>query len=183
MARIKLLRPEEVHPNGQEAIDATQKRLGRVPNMMRAMANSPAVLNGYLRVHASLAEGTLPPKLREIIAVLVAHYNDCDYCLAAHTEAVKRFHFSETDILRAFDGKAVDPKTEAAIRFVLDILHTHGGIGQEELDAVRSAGYTDGEVAELVAVTAAQFYANFFNRAFATELDFPLPVFANRQIV
>jgi AhpD family alkylhydroperoxidase len=134
-------------------------------------------------VHAALAEGTLPAKVREIIAVLVAHYNDCDYCLAAHSEAAKRFHFSEQEILRAFDGKANDPKIEAAVRFVDVILHTHGGIGQEEIDEVRAAGYTDGEIAEMVAVTAAQFYSNFFNRAFGTDLDYPLPLFANRQVV
>jgi len=183
VARIQLLGPEEVSPKAQEAVQATVKRLGRLPNMMQAMANSPAVLNGYVRVHAALAEGTLAPKLREIIAVLVAHYNDCDYCLAAHTAAAKRFHFTEQDILLAFDGKAADKKIEAAVRFVLDILHTHGGIGQEEIDAVRSAGYTDGEIAEMVAVTAAQFYSNFFNRAFNTDLDYPVPEFARRQTV
>ena len=183
MARIQLLGPEEVSPKAQEAVQATVKRLGRLPNMMQAMANSAAVLNGYVRVHAALAEGTLAPKLREIIAVLVAHYNDCDYCLAAHTAAAKRFHFTEQDILLAFDGKAADKKVEAAVRFVLDILHTHGGIGQEEIDAVRSAGYTDGEIAEMVAVTAAQFYSNFFNRAFNTDLDYPVPEFAKRQAV
>jgi AhpD family alkylhydroperoxidase len=56
-----------------------------VPNMTRAMANSPAVLDGYLQLSGALTKGKLPAKTREEIALAVSQANSCDYCLAAHS--------------------------------------------------------------------------------------------------
>lgn len=47
----------------------------------------------------------------------------------------------------------------------------HGADG--ELADVRAAGFTDGEVAEIIAHVALNVFTNYFNRACETEIDFP----------
>ncbi len=53
--------------------------------MFRAIANSPAALEGYLGLNGALAKGTLEPATRERIALAIAEVNGCDYCASAHT--------------------------------------------------------------------------------------------------
>jgi alkylhydroperoxidase family enzyme len=53
-------------------------------------------------------------------------------------------------------------------------------VSEDDIAAVRVAGYDDAGIAELIATTAAQFYSNFLNRAMDTEVDFPKPEIARR---
>jgi len=62
------------------------KRCSVSSNMMRVMANSPAVFDGYLSFGTALGKGVLPAALRERIAIAVAEANACCVCLAAYTQ-------------------------------------------------------------------------------------------------
>jgi hypothetical protein len=48
------------------------------------------------------------------------------------------------------------------------------GAGVRDLASVRTAGYTDGEIAEIIAHVALNVLTNYFNRAAQTDIDFPL---------
>ena len=76
MQRLKNVEPELATGKVKELLDAVSQRLGMVPNMMRTMANAPAVLDGYLQLSGSLSPGTLPAKVREQIAIAVAQANN-----------------------------------------------------------------------------------------------------------
>jgi hypothetical protein len=52
-------------------------RVGRVPNMPRAMAQSPAVLEGYMGLLEALAQGLLSKKLAAELALALAGINHC----------------------------------------------------------------------------------------------------------
>ncbi|WP_278019630.1 carboxymuconolactone decarboxylase family protein [Flavobacterium ginsengisoli] len=85
MTRLTALNPEEVTGKTKDLFNAVQAKLGVVPNMMRTMGNSPAVLEGYLNLSGALSHGKLSAKTGELIALAVSESNSCDYCLAAHT--------------------------------------------------------------------------------------------------
>src|SRR3954451_8601863 len=85
MARINQVSPDATNGRARELLDVVKGRLGLVPNMTRAMASSPAALDGYLQLSGALGQGALPAKVREQIALAVAQANGCDYCLAAHS--------------------------------------------------------------------------------------------------
>jgi AhpD family alkylhydroperoxidase len=80
-----LIDPQSANGPVQGLLDATQQQLGRVPNLYRAMANSPKALAGYLAFRGALQEGGLDREMRERIALLTAEVNACDYCVAAHS--------------------------------------------------------------------------------------------------
>lgn len=85
MQRLIALDPETTTGKSKDLFNAIQNKLGMVPNMMRTMGNSPAVLNGYLSLNAALSEGKLGAKLGELIALTIANANSCEYCNAAHS--------------------------------------------------------------------------------------------------
>jgi uncharacterized peroxidase-related enzyme len=176
MNRLKLHDVSSAPEGSKPLLEGVQKRFGRVPNFFGLMANSPGVLKGYLDLQTDLASTGLPAKLRELIAVYAAAWNECDYCFAAHTAAAKKFNYTDQQLEAMLRGESSeDPKLGAALYFVRRLLETNGGVSEDDIAAVRAAGYDDAGIAALIATTAAQFYSNFLNRAMDTEVDFPKP--------
>jgi uncharacterized peroxidase-related enzyme len=173
MARITQITPEAATGRAKDLLDAVKGKLGLVPNMTRAMAHAPAVLEGYLQLSGALAKGTLPARAREQIALAVAQANGCDYCLAAHSAIGGMVGLTADQIRDSRLGAAVNPKADALIRFALKVVDTRGRVSDGDLDEVRGAGFDDAAIAEVVANVALHVFTNYFNRLAEPDLDFP----------
>ncbi len=120
MTRLTALSPENATGKTKDLFTAINGKLGMVPNMMRTMGNSSAVLEGYLNLSGALGHGTLGVKLGELIALAVAEANACDYCLSAHSFIGEKLAGIDTSSLSlAREGKNNQPKFEAALTFAL----------------------------------------------------------------
>lgn len=157
----------------RDQLEAVRKRLGKVPNMMATMAQSPAALDGYLAFSGALGNGALNAKTREQIALTVGQANACDYCLAAHTAIGGMLGLTQDQIVGARSANAGDAKNAATLKLASRIVETRGNVSDADVKAARAAGLTDGELAEVVANVALNIYTNYFNHVAATEVDFP----------
>lgn len=173
MSRLTTVQPETATGRAKELLDAVKHKLGLVPNMTRAMATSPAVLDGYLQLSGTLARGALPAKAREQIALAVAQANGCDYCLAAHSTVGMAIGLTPDQVRDARLGTAVDGNTGALLAFARRVVDARGKVTDADLAAVRAAGWDDGAVAEVVAHVALSAFTNYFNTVAGTDLDFP----------
>lgn len=173
MSRFHQIAPESATGKAKELLDAVKGKLGLVPNMTRAMANAPAVLNGYLQLSGALGQGTLPAKTREQIALVVGQANGCDYCLAAHCAIGKMVGLTADQIRDSRHGTAIDPKADALIRFARKVVDSKGRVSDGDLQDVRDAGFDDGAIAEVVANVALNIFTNYFNHVAETDIDFP----------
>ncbi|MGD9691751.1 MAG: carboxymuconolactone decarboxylase family protein [Phycisphaerales bacterium] len=174
MSRLPIVSVESATGATKEMFDALQRALGMAPNMARVMANSPAVLRSWMQFNASLGGAGLPARIRERIALLSAEINGCSYCLSAHTALGTMAGLGADEIEGAREGKASDPKTQAALTFARRVIETGGGIDASDVERVREAGFGDGEIAEIVGGVALNSFTNIFNRAFDVDVDFPL---------
>jgi AhpD family alkylhydroperoxidase len=100
--------------------------------------------------------------------------NQCNYCLSAHSLLGSKAGLSESDLLDARHGTASDEKTNAALVFARKINDDRGHVNDDDLEEVRRAGYTDSEIAEIVANVALTTFTNYFNQVAGTEIDFPV---------
>lgn len=173
MSRLPLVDPSQAQGQTAELFAAVKEKLGRVPNLMKAMANSPAVLEGYLGLSGTLGQGTLDPKIRERIAIGTAESNGCGYCLAAHSLLGKMAGLDEEERLANRKGHSHDPKADAALKFARAVLEGKGRVTEEDVREIRSAGFDDGQVAEIIAHVALNVLTNYFNNAVETPIDFP----------
>jgi uncharacterized peroxidase-related enzyme len=148
-------------------------KLGIVPNMTKVMATSPAVLESYLGFSGALAGGFLDAKTREQLALLTAQQNQCDYCLSAHTAIGKMVGLNREQILASRKGDGSSLRTTAALTFAKRVLDTKGQISEADLAAVRGAGFSEGEIAEIIAHVALNVFTNYFNTATDVDIDFP----------
>jgi uncharacterized peroxidase-related enzyme len=173
MARLPIQDIEAATGANKDIFAVFQKALGTVPNMARVMANSPAVLQSYAQFNGAMGAAKLSPRIREQIALLTAESNACTYCLSAHSVLGKMVGLSQAQIDGARKLESSDPRTLAALAFAQAVIDTRGGITEGDLRAVRAAGFSDAEIAEIVASVALNFFTNFFNRAFDVDVDFP----------
>jgi len=173
MSRIKTISPESATGKAKGLLEGLNGKLGLVPNMTRAMANASAVLDGYLQFSGALAKGTLSARVREQIALAVAQANGCDYCLAAHSAVGQMVGLTAEQIQDSRLGTAVNPKTDALIRFARKVVDARGRVSDGDLEEVRKAGFDDGAIAEVVANVALHIFTNYFNQVAETDIDFP----------
>jgi uncharacterized peroxidase-related enzyme len=182
MQRLNAVDPQTASGKTKELLDTVQKTFGVTPNMMRTMANSPAVLEAYLNFSGALGKGKLSARLREQVALIVAEANICEYCLSAHTAIGKMVGLSEDDISASRQAKANDPKAEAALNLALHIVVSRGELNDADVNAARQAGLDDGEIAELIANVALNIFTNYFNHIAQTVIDFPKAPLAARSL-
>ena len=62
----------------------------------------------------------------------------------------------------------------AALRFAAKVVETRGHVGAADVAALHEAGFSDGEVAEVIAVVVLNTYRSFFNLVARPEIDFPV---------
>lgn len=175
MSRLQALNPETATGKTKELFDGIQSKLGMVPNMMRTMGNSPAVLEAYLDLSGALGSGTLGAKTGELLASTIAETNQCNYCLSAHDYIGQNLiKIPAGELEAARNGESQDPKAQAAISFARTLVSKQGQVNDQDVQAVKAAGYTEGEIGEIVAHVALNVFTNYFNNTAKTEIDFPV---------
>jgi uncharacterized peroxidase-related enzyme len=173
MSRLNTIDPATATGKAKDLLDAVKAKLGLVPNMTRVMANSPAVLEGYLGLSGALGHGLLDAQTRERLALVTAQQNHCNYCLSAHTAIGKMVGLTPGEVVASREGNGGSDKVTAALTFARQVLDAKGSITEANLAAVRAAGYSDGEIAEIIAHVALNVLTNYFNIATDVDIDFP----------
>ena len=158
----------------QPLLEAVKRQLGSVPNLFRIVAHSPAALEGYLSLNGALGKGALEPRTRERIALAVAEENGCDYCLAAHTYLGRNLaKLDDAEMNANRGGESADVKARAALQFAVKLVRARGHVSEDDVSAVKAAGFDDAQVVEIVLHVALNTLTNYVNSALATDLDFP----------
>lgn len=174
MSRIGIPALDRTPAATRPLLDAVNKQLGVVPNLMKVIGNSPTALSGYLALSGALAGGALGAKTGERIALAVAEINACGYCLAAHTYLGKNVaKLDDAEIAANRSGASNDPKADAAVHFAASVALERGHVSDAAVLAVRDAGYSDAEVMEIVVHVALNTLTNYVNEVAQTEIDFP----------
>ncbi|NIY92336.1 carboxymuconolactone decarboxylase family protein [Vibrio diazotrophicus] len=175
MSRITTPASITAAPEASHALlDAVNNLLGSVPNLFRIVATSPETLEGYLGLNGSLAKGKLTAQTRERIALAVAEVNGCDYCLAAHQYLGSNLaKLSADEIAANRKGTSEDGKAAVAVQFARKVTINRGKVTDGDFEIVRSAGYSDAEIVEIVGHVALNTLTNYINEVLGTEIDFP----------
>jgi uncharacterized peroxidase-related enzyme len=174
MSRITIPSREAVPSGSKGLLDAVEKQLGVVPNLFRLVGQSPAALQGYLAFNGALGK-SLDVRTRERIALAVAQINGCDYCLSAHTYlGLNLAKIDAAEIALNRKGASQDAKANAAVAFAAKVVKSRGKVSDEDIKAVRGAGYSEAQIIEIIALVAENVFTNFVNNVADTDIDFPV---------
>lgn len=173
MSHVKLIEVTDTTSNRREVLEKIQGAFGVVPNMFKAVANSPAALNSMWGAFGALGNGVIDSQLGEQIAVAIANRNRCEYCLAAHTVLGQKAGATANEMAAAQAGLSSDARTATALRFVLKVVESRAQLEAKDVAEIRNAGFDDEQIVEMLAHVALNLFTNYINVALDVPIDFP----------
>jgi uncharacterized peroxidase-related enzyme len=176
MARIKALEQGQFPSKAVDTLQEIEQAFGRIPNLFKTYAHHPALLKAnWDKVKAIMMQGVLSRKVKETIAVLVSKDNSCNYCVAAHTVALKSIGTTDDEIRRIEQDVAqadFNPKEKALIALARKANLEPLRIADAEFDSLLQAGVSDTEIIEALGVMEVFTAFNKFLDALQIEIDF-----------
>jgi len=140
-------------PEGsRDSLKALQDSSGFLPNLISAMAESPATTTGYLWLSQHFATQTALDKAeRLVVEIVTSIVNDCRYCVAAHS-IMAVMHKVDAELVEALRAEKApaDPKLAALARFTRLAASTGGRVDEAELNAFFAAGYTRAQALDVI---------------------------------
>lgn len=173
MPRLNVITPELATGQTKELYDSIQRAVGRVPSIYQGVGNSAAALEGVLHIGAALKKGQLSTAEIEAVKLVVSETYGCTYCLAVHSMLGKKAGLTDEQVISIRRGSPQQPKLAALVKFVNTAIQPKGRISDDDLRAVKAAGYNDTQIAETLLTLAQTVFTNLFNRVHQTPLDFP----------
>jgi uncharacterized peroxidase-related enzyme len=173
MSRINVVSTETATAEQQALFDAIHAQLGVVPNFLKVFANSPVALRSFLGLHSIANSGSLDLQTRERIALALAQQNSCEYCLSAHTALGSKAGLNGDEITANRAGTSQDAKAAIAVKLARSLAEHHGDITTAELIEARNAGFSDGDIVEIITHVGMNILTNILGKASRLEIDFP----------
>src|SRR5215208_1880905 len=163
VARIEPIPMDQAQGRARELLDELVERGGEPGPMVRAMANAPALLRGYLDLTRAMKRSHIDRRITERINLAVHEWLSCDYCLVAHTRAARQLGVSEEEIQLARHGTSRDPAIAAIVAFAQQVLAAPAEIGDADLERLHAHGYRDEQIAEVAGLVSLQLLTGAFN--------------------
>jgi len=141
-----------------------------VDNIMLAHSLRPHTMQGHMTLYKYVLHhprNTLSKSYLETIGVYVSMLNDCNYCVEHHFAGLARLLADEqraAEIRRALENgepaAAFAGRDLAGLEYAARLTTAAADLSRADIDALREAGFDDGEILELNQVSAYFAYAN-----------------------
>lgn len=148
----------------QAYFETCQRKLGYIPNVLKAYAFDGTKLQAFIDMADDLMLGQsgVTRLEREMIAVAVSAVNQCHYCLAAHGAAVR--YRSKDPVLgeviaQNFRAAELPSRQHMMLDFAVKLTEHPAKIVEEDRQNLRDAGFSDRDIWDIAAV------AGFYNMA------------------
>jgi len=137
------------------------------------MAESPQLLEGYQLLYDLGAKTSFTPIEIQVIYLTISYYNDCNYCMAAHSFQSKKRDKVPNDIVESLRQgiSLLDKKLNTLSLFVKSMLQANGKINNEDINPFLEIGYGKTHVLEIVLLLAVKIMSNYTNHIAKPEVD------------
>ncbi|MFV8782064.1 carboxymuconolactone decarboxylase family protein [Microbulbifer sp. SA54] len=136
--------------------DDIRTQLGEIPDIFRAFANAPALLELIWAQYSNLMSlGHLSPQLKEGIALMVSADNRCDSGIAHHSAHLEKYGVDPREVLRIRtnpDHAHYNPRDHALLEVARHAILAPHDHGERLIKLAREQGASDGEILEALAV-------------------------------
>lgn len=159
---------EELRP----ALEATQKKMGFLPNLLGAMAESTDLTKAFLHLLQQTGRLTLSAQEREVIIMTISLENGCDYCAAQHRQIMQKLNFSELDVSSILRKEPLaDAKFQVLQEFTREALHLKGAVPEHVQKKFFESGYNAKQALEIIFLIGTYSMSNFANHLIQVPLD------------
>ena len=168
IVRIPIPEVKELDKVTQKYFLICEKKLGMVPNVLRAYTGNLEKFRAFTSYYNTLMldeeNCNLTLLERELIAVVVSSANRCYYCLVAHGQAVRKIsgdpQLGEMMVMN-YRVAELDKRTRAMLDFVWKLTKNPHDINENDRESLRQVKFLDQDIFD-ICDTAAFF--NYTNR-------------------
>lgn len=169
-AWIKMISDEEADERLRASLDRARTPHGTVDNVMRVHSLRPSTMDGHVTLYRACLHddsNTIPEWFQEVIASYVSTLNTCPYSFANHWANARHLIGDDARAdaieaaLRARKPEDVfEGQHRAALRYTKKLTMHPGTMEKVDVDALRVAGWTDGEILEINQIVGYFCYVN-----------------------
>lgn len=149
-----------------------EEKFGFIPNLLGVMSEAPALLKAYMTLGGIFDETSLDATEKQVVLLAVSHNNGCNYCMAAHS-AIAAMQDVPDDVITALreNTPIQDEKLQALRRVAHEMADMKGHPSDGALQAFYDAGYSKGQLLEVVLGVGFKTLSNYTNHLAETPLD------------
>lgn len=171
IAWIRVIPYEESEGELRRIYDVVKGASGNVDNVVKVHSLRPHTLEGHYALYRSVLHhpgNEMPPWLLETLGVYTSMLNGCEYSAAHHSEGLRlaladdaRFEMIHSALSRDRPETAFSGKELELLRYAKKLTLAPNHLSRKDVEALRAAGTTDGEILEANQVVS---YFNYANR-------------------
>ena len=151
--------------------------LGFCPNSVLTMQRRPNIAKAFINLNKAVMEnhGRATSGLKRLIGYVASHAAGCRYCQAHTIRAAQRYGEPDEKLehIWEYPGSPLFTEAErAALDFAIAAASVPNGVNEEISNRLKEH-WDDGEIVEILGVTALFGYLNRWNDSMGTELEEP----------
>ena len=172
MAYIKLPTFEEMPSSIQEKAKPILEKTGKLGEIFQLLAVDEKI---YFATDEMVQNYLLKPtylsyEVKEAIALLISKENSCKMCVDVHKNIAKMLGVTEErieEILNGIDAMHVEDREKELLGFCIKASKKDNyKMQKQDIDRLKSFGYSDKEILEAVAITGYFNYINTLSNVF-----------------
>jgi uncharacterized peroxidase-related enzyme len=167
MARIKVIKKAEASGRLREIYDEISQKRGKIAEVHAIQSLRPESIVKHIDLYLEImySKSELSRAEREMMAVVVSVYNQCEYCQIHHAEALQNYwkKREKVELLRKNYQQVDLSERESALCYYSHVLTIKPKETNEKdmTEMLRKVGLTDNGILDATLVIA---YFNFVNR-------------------
>jgi uncharacterized peroxidase-related enzyme len=172
MAFIETVSPADSAGAVRDMYERQQSSYGYVPNYAKVFSHRPEVLARWGRLLAEIRR-PMSDRLFELATLAAAIELKNTACSLAHGQQLARF-ISQESICRLVKGESPGELSKAEIAvvdFARKLARDAAKIDQQDIDALKSQGYTDAEIFDIATTVAGRAFLTKILDALGVETD------------
>jgi uncharacterized peroxidase-related enzyme len=159
---LPVITEENASPEVARLYDLFHNSFGRaqVPGILQCFATHPPLLEHMIGLAQSMlfSEGALGRQNKEMLATFVSAQNGCEYCADSHGSFLRTTGGSQELLAAALTcnlhSTSLDVAQVALLTFVQKVTNDSKSIAPIDTEDLRTAGWSDLQIAETIHLTA-----------------------------
>jgi len=177
MSYLREVPPDEATASTFEAIRGA---FGFVPNFFRAQTARPDFVDAEIRLMSTILdkEGALTRQQKEYLFLISSAANMSTYCVTAHCEIVRMLGIEGPEpeqVAIDYGSTALPLALKALLAFADKLNRQPAKIARQDIDDLRTYGFSDQQIMETVVVVGFAKFSNFVAFGLGAVPDFDSP--------
>ncbi|HAT8252090.1 TPA: carboxymuconolactone decarboxylase family protein [Legionella pneumophila] len=172
--KARLKEKDEADSKAKKLFERSEKELKMIPNLYKAMANAPEILQAYMDGDKNFRENSgFTPTEQEVILLVISYENGCEYCMAAHSTMADFYSNVPQEVTNSIreDKPIEDKKLGALAGMTREVLLSRGRPKLSAVEDFIDAGYSEKQLLDIVLAISVKTLSNYTNHLFNTPVD------------